>query len=97
MSTVVSMKIRQNRKMGVSCRIDAFERYTTAAIRPPYCLNCVKWFLFMYLFLCYAFQLLQYQQQQKAIVVVDVGGGAFWCVCCVLHVACCVLLTTPFQ
>jgi hypothetical protein len=44
MSIVVLMKIRQNRKMGVSCRIDTVERKATAAIRPPYCFNCVKWF-----------------------------------------------------
>jgi hypothetical protein len=97
MSIVVSMKIQRNWKMGVSCRSNAFERNATAAIRLPYCLNCVKWFLFMYLFLWYVFQLLRYQQQQKAIVVVVVGGGggggggAFWSVCCmlrVLHVAC---------
>jgi hypothetical protein len=36
----------------------------------PYCLNCVKWFLFIASFLCYAFQILRYQQRQKAIVVV---------------------------
>jgi hypothetical protein len=72
---ILAMKIRQHGKMGVSCLFDAFERNATGAITPPYCFNCVKWFVFMYSFLCYASRLLRYQQRQTAIVVVVVAPG----------------------
>ena len=42
MSIVVSMKIRQHGKMGLSCRFDAFERY--APIRPPIVLTVLNGF-----------------------------------------------------
>ena len=46
MSIVVSMKIQQHGKMGVSCRFDAFERNAKANIRSPIVLTVLNGFYF---------------------------------------------------